>query len=181
MGWVTTRGGKKMRKLESLASNYCKSYMTRQHEIESKCRRYSVIYRCGACDWKSCRWVKKIAKIFSLPFHILFICIYSRSFSIFLLTAYYVYDTWENNKKSQMLKGCKFFDNNARINIWKPPHRKKTIEKKYVGFQFNEFSAFFNALNVHCCTFLWCFSWEKRLVSPVNIALLCCDGKKIRK
>lgn len=27
-------------------------YMTRQHEIESKCRRYSVIYRCGAFDWK---------------------------------------------------------------------------------------------------------------------------------
>jgi hypothetical protein len=57
--------------------------MSRQHEIEGKCRRYSVIYRCGACDWKkekkkirkfAAGW-KEIAMIFSLPFHILFICI----------------------------------------------------------------------------------------------------------
>lgn len=54
------RGRKKIAKLESLASNYWALYMTRQHEIESKCRRYSVIYRCGACDWKKRRNWRKL-------------------------------------------------------------------------------------------------------------------------
>jgi hypothetical protein len=65
-------------KLELLASNY--SCMTRQHEIKSKCRRYSVIYRCGGdsdVDWRTRKDEEKGKKMSSR-------CLFSHFLGIYL-------------------------------------------------------------------------------------------------
>lgn len=82
-----------------------------------------------------------------------------------------VYDTWENNKRVKMLKGCKFSNN----KVWYAGTRAWRLREKCLGFLRNSF----NTLSVYCCTFLWCFPAESQLRLPVNI--VCCDEMKIRK
>lgn len=83
--------------------------MTRQHEIESKCRRYSVIYRCGAWDWKKVvvddggeRKLRWYPRHFSL---VLFICILENFSRLpFFHLQLIMWIILEKITKSQMLK-----------------------------------------------------------------------------
>jgi hypothetical protein len=95
--------GKVKRKLESLT--WPPTIVGVWHQ-QRECRRYSVIYHCGACDWKKeismLEWKRENCDDTRT---ILFICIFSflemekmkkfSLFAIFPLTAYYVNDTWE--------------------------------------------------------------------------------------
>lgn len=106
-------------------------------------------------------WVKKIAMMFSLPamsflIRVLFICILWKfplfcHFSAYsLLCVWYL--SWEHNKK---------------VKCWKVVNSSTHTRMpcgKYVEFR----EVLYNALNVYCCTFLWCFSAESGSAS-VNI------------
>lgn len=106
-----------------LANNYISLYdTTRQHEIESKCRRYSVIYRCRAWDWKEEEeevesWslfgkLLSLVRLLSAFIHISHLFAYRRNvrlpfIRIQLITyifIWYLLPTWENNKKVKCWK-----------------------------------------------------------------------------
>lgn len=131
--------------------------MTRQHEIESKCRRYSVIYRCGGLRLEKSRRRWEESAMISAPILARLIYLHIGKFSrlpFFHLQLIMWMILEEIIRKSNAEKVV----NSTNNNVWSDPGTHAHRLRKICGISRILFLS--NALNVYCCTFLWCFSAE---------------------
>lgn len=148
--------------------------------VKSKCRRYSVIYRYGAWDWKN-NPVLQTETIFSFPSsYTSYLFSYWNLPQPFLSIQLITCMILEAVIGKSNAEGCKFpaqYIAWYQRRVWFKWMRSVGAEK---CARFNEFLFLFKALNVHCRTFLWYFRMKSGL-NAFNNMFWWCKQTKLRR